>query len=198
MTTTDKPIDKRTLLVSTALDLFYRHGIHAVGINEVLKASGVAKKTLYNHFSSKEALIAATVELRDQRFRHWMDEQLADVAPGLPAIEVMFQAMDDWFNERVPALGPFRGCFFINTSAEYSQGNCEIFAGCQRHKAGLRALVLKHLQVVVADNGRAEQLTDTVMLLKEGALVAAHLMDDKKAALKAVKTVKQLLATAAE
>ena len=42
---------KRELLLNTALDLFYRQGINSIGINEVIKVSGVAKKTLYNRYT---------------------------------------------------------------------------------------------------------------------------------------------------
>lgn len=61
-------MDRRERLVSVAFGLFYRHGVHAIGINRIIAESGVAKKTLYHHFSSKEALIAATVDYRDRQF----------------------------------------------------------------------------------------------------------------------------------
>ena len=66
----EKVNDKRTQLIDTALQLFYLQGIHAIGINEILATSGIAKKTLYNHFASKEALIQACVIERDKRFMH--------------------------------------------------------------------------------------------------------------------------------
>ncbi|WP_299666825.1 TetR/AcrR family transcriptional regulator [uncultured Psychromonas sp.] len=53
---------KRQLLIDTALSLFYKKGINTIGINEILQVSGVAKNTLYNHFSSKEELILAALE----------------------------------------------------------------------------------------------------------------------------------------
>jgi len=59
-------VDKREHLIRVAFDLFYREGVHAVGINRVLAESGVAKKTLYHHFASKDDLVAATVAYRDQ------------------------------------------------------------------------------------------------------------------------------------
>ena len=60
--------NKKQQLTDTALKLFYEKGINSVGINEVLKVSGIAKKTLYNHFSSKEELVLATLEQRDHTF----------------------------------------------------------------------------------------------------------------------------------
>ncbi|HFG1889890.1 TPA: TetR/AcrR family transcriptional regulator, partial [Vibrio cholerae] len=46
---------KRQLLIDTALNLFYKNGINSIGINEVISVSGIAKRTLYSHFESKEA-----------------------------------------------------------------------------------------------------------------------------------------------
>ena len=51
---------KREQLLSTAVDLFYREGYHATGIDRILAESGVAKMTLYKHFRSKDELIMAT------------------------------------------------------------------------------------------------------------------------------------------
>ena len=67
--------DKKQQLVETALSLFYRHGVHAVGINQILEQSAVAKKTLYHHFVSKDELLLATLELRHQRFYQWLEHQ---------------------------------------------------------------------------------------------------------------------------
>ncbi|MCV6590342.1 MAG: TetR/AcrR family transcriptional regulator [Marinobacterium sp.] len=192
--------DKRRLLVETALQLFYLRGIHAVGINEVLKVSGVARKTLYSHFGSKDELIAATVEQRDQVFQRWLNTKMKGARAGAASIDAFFAALHDWINEQVPELGPFRGCFFINVSAEYSQPGCRIFAGCQRHKQALRdllrehvALYLKHASLGGGSETQIDNLTDSLLQLKEGAVVTAHIMGDNQAALKAQEAARQLL-----
>lgn len=187
--------DKRTLLVKSALKLFYRHGIHAVGINEVLKDSGVAKKTLYHHFSSKEKLIEETVRLRDQLFISWLSAAMASAEPGQPAIVAMFDAMDDWFNERVPTLSPFKGCFFINAGAEFKDDDCGIYALCQQHKFNVRNLIYPHCQQLSDKAVDVEFLTDQLLFLKEGAIVAAHIMGNRQAAITAKQTALQLMAT---
>lgn len=66
---------KKQLLIDTALSLFYKQGINSIGINEVLKVSGVAKRTLYSHFESKEALILAALDQRHQIFIAWLEEK---------------------------------------------------------------------------------------------------------------------------
>ena len=54
--------------------MFYTKGLHAVGINEILAESNVAKKTLYNHFASKDELICACLAKRDTQFNSWFEE----------------------------------------------------------------------------------------------------------------------------
>ncbi|EKO3674820.1 TetR/AcrR family transcriptional regulator, partial [Vibrio metschnikovii] len=68
---------KRQLLIDTALDLFYKNGINSIGINEVISVSGVAKRTLYSHFESKEALIIASLQKRHEIFTSWLEHKLS-------------------------------------------------------------------------------------------------------------------------
>lgn len=187
--------DKRQLLVQTALRLFYDRGIHAVGINEILASAGVAKKTLYNHFDSKDKLIEAAVELRDQRFMKWFNNALDQHEPGEQALIHMFNALDDWFNERVPQLTPFKGCFFINASAEFKGPDCQIYNLCQLHKKSVREALYPHCLETTQSIDLANKLADQTLLLKEGAIISAHVVGDRNAAKTAQQMMAQLIAT---
>ncbi|KKC98877.1 TetR/AcrR family transcriptional regulator [Photobacterium halotolerans] len=186
-TTRSLKTDKKQLLTDTALTLFYRHGIHAVGINEVLKVSGVAKKTLYSYFSSKDDLILAALAARDEIFMVWLAQQLAPANNDEEVITFLFKGLSDWFHGRVPALSPFRGCFFINTSAEFSEENTAIAEYCREHKRKVRALIQQHL------HAPDEVLLDTICLLKEGAIVSAFVGKDLDAAEKCVGVLMTLI-----
>ena len=72
---------RREHLVETALNLFMAQGIRATGIDQILSESGVAKKTLYNHFNSKEDLIVATLKKRNEDFMAKMRTSIARLAP---------------------------------------------------------------------------------------------------------------------
>ncbi|OMH29079.1 TetR/AcrR family transcriptional regulator [Motiliproteus sp. MSK22-1] len=187
-------LDKRTQLIETALSLFYERGIHAVGINEVLKTSGIAKKTLYSYFSSKEELIAATVEYRSRLFLNWLQSQIAEVDPGRASIERIFSSLDDWINERVELLSPFKGCFFINTSAEYNRHDCNIYGQCRTHKQQVCELLLQQCRIIQSEEKAAQSLNTSLSLLVEGAIVRAHVMGDKQAAQQAWTTAQVLIA----
>ncbi|MHC6803822.1 TetR/AcrR family transcriptional regulator, partial [Vibrio antiquarius] len=89
---------KKQLLIDTALSLFYKQGINSIGINEVLKVSGVAKRTLYSHFESKEALILAALEQRHQIFMAWLEEKLSSAQSSTDVIDQLFTALNGWFH----------------------------------------------------------------------------------------------------
>ncbi len=165
---------KRQLLIDTALDLFYKNGINSIGINEVLKVSGVAKRTLYTHFDSKEALVLAALTQRHQIFCTWLADQIADSNDDQQLIENLFKALERWFNSAEVALGDFRGCFFINTTAEFSDVNSEIARYCAQHKQTVRQIIQRQMHT---DN---PLLLDAICLLKEGAITTAYMTGQGK------------------
>ena len=110
--------EKRRLLIDTAFRLFYENGINGVGINEILAVSGIAKKTLYSHFASKDELVIATLQERDTVFLTWLDGELKHSNSSREVIEQLFAALTKWFTNQVPELTDFRGCYFIKTSGQ--------------------------------------------------------------------------------
>lgn len=186
---------KRLLLISTAFDLFYHKGVHAVGINEILSCSKVAKKTLYNHFASKDELVSAVVAYRDECFCNWLTLRLEGVSPGIARIETVFDALDDWFNDRVEVLLPFQGCFFINVSGEFGDPSHPVHQQCARHKQRIATLIEDQILTLGVEPHAVPFLTDALCLLKEGAIVLAHVQGDRGAALKAKTTARLLIAS---
>jgi AcrR family transcriptional regulator len=176
---------RRQVLIDTALRLFYEHGIHAIGINQVLQESGVAKQTLYNHFESKDSLVEAAVEHRDKLFFQWLESRMSSQPAGREALMEMFDAVHDWFNNRVPTLQRFYGCFFINTCGEYSDPEHPVHKRCAAHKTRIFELLKQHTREICSSEGDAEELANALFLLKEGAIVKAHVEGDLDAALKA-------------
>lgn len=169
------------------------HGIHAVGINEILKESGIAKKTLYHHFSSKEELIVATLHLRHQTFINWFSSLLRSGSTPKHGIVKAFLGLDDWFNDKVPELDSFRGCFFINASAEYSQPGHPIFEACSAHKHEITQLFLEQTVKLKPQKEQAVNLANVLAVLKDGCISLALVQNDKEAAAKVINTVKSLL-----
>lgn len=104
----------RERIVAAASKLFYGQGVRAVSVDAVVEKAGLTKRTFYYHFASKDDLIAAYLERRDQPnlglFRHWFTESAGDLADKVAAIfHTLGQAA------RRPA---WKGCGFLRTAAE--------------------------------------------------------------------------------
>lgn len=170
-------MDKRTHIINTALNTFYQKGIHSVGINEILKLANVAKKTLYNHFVSKDELICACLEVRDQRFNSWLSKQIAGSTTPLEVACALFGAIATWIDNKAPELGNFNGCFFINTAAEYPAPDHPIALQCAAHKQAVLTLLIDTLsQTAQLQNQPAKtaQLAQLLMTLQEGMICQAR------------------------
>jgi AcrR family transcriptional regulator len=183
----EMPSSKREHLVDTAMELFYKNGFHATGIDKILAESGVAKMTLYKHFKSKDELILATLRKRDEKFRndfmHDVESRAKDPKDRLIAI---FDTLDDWFSSR-----DFSGCLFINAAAEYPEADCPIHNTCAENKR----LIVHYITDLAAKAGAkdAKTLGQGLMLLMEGAVVMYYVGFQKDAAQQAKKSAQLLL-----
>ena len=101
-------------ILETASKLFYQKGIQNVGINEVIATSGVAKRTLYRHFSSKDLLIEAVMKYRLVQWLDWFETAVSDRG-NTPKERLLatFDVLQEWY-----ASPDFRGCPFINAVLE--------------------------------------------------------------------------------
>ncbi len=106
------PAGRRVL--DAASELFYREGLHAVGVESIAKAAGVTKKTLYDCFGSKDELIATYLRRRDDRWRVWLVD-FVDHNSATPRDKPLttFDAIARWQHDENA-----RGCAFINALAE--------------------------------------------------------------------------------
>ncbi len=183
-------ISRRDQLVETALDLFYRNGFHATGIDRVLAASGVAKMTLYKHFRSKDELILATLRLRDERFRHWLAEAVESrTRSPRKRLLAVFDVIEEWFG----AAG-FQGDMFINAAAEYGDPAHPVRMAAADHKAAMRAYFR---DLALAAGARdAESLATQWALLVDGAVVTAQVAGNMRSAKHARRIAKGLLKSA--
>jgi len=106
----------RERILDTAYELFSHRGIHDVGVDELVERAGVAKATLYKHFSSKDELVLAFLEQREQIWTYGWVEKEARRRGATPEEQLLaiFDVFDDWFRG-----DDFEGCSFINTLLEF-------------------------------------------------------------------------------
>src|SRR5262252_2663206 len=106
--------DMKERILETADKLFYLQGIRAVGVDTIAAEAGISKRTLYNHFPSKDALILAYLERRLRELTS-ADAGLAELPPAEQILRV-FERL-----ERTIGRHGFRGCPFVNAVAEIGE-----------------------------------------------------------------------------
>lgn len=184
---------KKQQLIEGATVLFYKKGIHAVGINEVLKSTGIAKKTLYLHFASKEELVLACLQYRHERFINWFNMRLHEKQNSKAAIIHGFLGLQDWFNNEVAQLGDFNGCFFINTSAEFSDPGSPIHQRCCDHKNHIKKLFIECLMRDADSSCDTQTLSEQLCILTEGCISDARVRHNDNAPKKVLPIIEALL-----
>ncbi|MDV2996324.1 MAG: hypothetical protein N4J56_005978 [Chroococcidiopsis sp. SAG 2025] len=109
----------RQHILATASELFYQKGIQHVGINEVIAASGVAKRTLYRWFPSKDLLIEEVMKYRANQWMQWFKTAVSERG-NTPKEQLLatFDVLREWY-----ASPNFRGCPFINAVLEIANAS---------------------------------------------------------------------------
>lgn len=175
--TATKKSDARLRIVETAERLFYAEGVRTVGIDRIIAESEVAKMTLYNHFASKDDLILAVMQYREQKFDGMFDKWMErHVSKGLDRLEAFFAALKDWFQS--PG---FRGCMFINAHVELADSKHPASKFSADHKERFHELLRKIIEGT-AGMKAAESLSPAIALLVEGAIVTAVMEQSSKPA----------------
>ena len=185
-TMTTVTTNARQKLLDVTERLLYRGGILATGMDAIVKASGVSRKTIYSHFPSKEALVACVLQERDARWMNWFIQ--ATSRQDAPAARLLscFDALDAWFHTE-----DFNGCAFINAAGEIGDADDPIRAIAQEHKVKLRAYLRSLAVAHGADN--PDQLAAEFLILIDGAITVAKVLGHKQAAREAQQLAKKLL-----
>lgn len=163
----------RDRIVQAASRLFYGEGIRAVSLDAIAEKAGVTKRTLYYHFASKDDLVAAYLEARDQPnlalFKRWFaqtDGGLTDKVRGI------FRHL------AISARSPkWRGCGFLRTTAELANlpGHPAIAVG-RSHKKGFEGwLAITFEEAGIAD---PSALARQIVLLLDGSFATVLLHRD--------------------
>ena len=178
---------RREHLIHTAIALFSEHGFHATGVDMIMRASGVSKKTMYTYFRSKEELVLATLEVYDGIFRqHFV--QAVENASSTPKgnLLAVFDVAQDWFSE-----DSFYGCMFINAVGEYATADNPIRKMSQLFKARMYS----YMRQLCEDAGamRPDTLAEELALLLEGAIVTAQVSRKIQAAETAKRIASKLI-----
>jgi AcrR family transcriptional regulator len=180
----------RDRILETAANLFYQHGVHAVGQQQVVDACGCGKNLLYREFASKDDLVVAYLEQRRREWAVTFDQATRPLAddPAGQLVAVVRIAAD-----HVAAPG-YRGCPFMNVHAEFPDPTHPAHQIVVEHRADVRA----HLRCFAdrADARDPETLADRIMLIVDGVYANGAILGSSAAAAAAVAFADEIVRAA--
>ena len=184
--------DVREHILATASDLFYKHGVRAVGIDLVIAQAGVAKTSLYRYFPQKDDLIVAFLEREDAEVWALWDAVAQEHADN-PMAEL--EAHMRWIGERL-ARANYRGCPQINVAAEFAEHDHPARRVSRAHMQTLRM----RLESVARrlDVPRPQQLAAQLAVLINGAFASAGLLAPEEATSTLLASLRALCQAAQE
>ena len=158
----------RERILNVADELFYANGINAVGVDTIVARSGAAKATLYMNFGSKDELVAAYLRRRSETWRAYLADELQKRAQS-PRQRLV--AVFDVLGEAVAAPS-FRGCPFINATAELADASRPGRDAVAEHRGWLREL----LRGLATEAGlkRPAEVAAELQMLYDSVLVTAQ------------------------
>ena len=176
----------RDRILETAYQLFSRRGIRDVGIDEIIERAGIAKATLYRHFVSKDDLVVAFLERREQRWTAAFIDEEPTRRGATPdeRLLAIFDVFDEWFRR-----DDYEACSFINTlfemRVEHPAGKAAI-----HHLENIRVL----LRRLAGEAGLQdpESFAQAFHILMQGSIVSAA-QGDRDAAQPAKEMARALI-----
>lgn len=174
------PMKERIL--ETAERLFYGAGIRATGVDTIAAEVGISKRTLYNHFPSKDALVAAYL-------KRGFQEPRASERPPIQQIVRYFDRLEKGFAAR-----DFRGCRFVNAVAELGDDDRAARKIAIDYKEGRRLWFRERL--IAGGVADADALATQLAMLVDGAIAMAMVRDDPAMARAAASAARVLLSHA--
>lgn len=161
----------RERALAVASELFYRSGVRAIGMEQIVETSKIAKTTIYRHFPTKDTLIEAFLEREDREF--WTQWDVIVSTRKTPGAKL--DALCDWIGERV-CRGGYRGCPQLNVAAEFADAAHPARLVARKHKAEM----YRRLQEICRqlDTRNANGAAMQIALLFDGAFMSDGRLKD--------------------
>lgn len=159
----DRTVHPKDRLLETASRLFYAEGIHAVGVDRLVKEASVTKATFYRHYPAKDDLVAAYLDRTEDGIRERVTAARASTEDPLEALLAVIGVIGD-----ATSASDFRGCEFLNAAAEYPDPENRVRGVIDEHRSWLHG-VLAELTETVGHPDPA-YAARALVLLVDGAL----------------------------
>jgi AcrR family transcriptional regulator len=188
------PDERRRIVLDAAADLFYARGVHEVGMDELVTATGLGKATVYRLYPTKDALIGAYLERKAAQILELVD---AGAGPGSDPAEALHGILDGV--EADVTRPQFRGCAFNNASIEYDDPAHPARAAARSYRQALHDRLRSATErLMPQDIPAARALAGQLAVLIDGVYTnAAHLGADGPAR-EGLALARRLVDTASE
>jgi AcrR family transcriptional regulator len=169
----------RERIIETASEMFYKQGYRATGINEVIKQSGVAKATFYNHFPSKDDLCLAYLERHSDAEKLAITGQVATKRTPRAKFLAVIEAILPWME-----VNDLRGCEYLNTVAEVPEPDNPLRIKGRQHYEWMHKLIKGLAEDLIKSDPerygklKAKTLADDYMVILVGAIGLAEVYHD--------------------
>ncbi len=176
-------MDPKTRIIDTACRLFYEQGYNSTGINQVIKEAGVAKASLYQHFPSKEDLLAEYLKVSSATTSQTLQSVMEKYTDPREKIIGLFD-----FLLKFTKQTKFLGCNFLNVAAEIPKDNRKVRALIRKQKNSIRKMFTELLVPL----GK-QYLADELYILFDAALVSSKVYGETWPVNTTIKIVKKLI-----
>ncbi|HUO40057.1 MAG TPA: TetR/AcrR family transcriptional regulator [Mycobacterium sp.] len=156
----------RRKLLDAAAELFYREGVGATGVDRISAEAGVSKRSLYQHFQSKDALIAAALADKGAAVLDRYIPADRDSTSAREKILDVFDTLRTW-----SCSADFRGCPFANVATELTDPTHPARAVARDYKLRLRSYLAHQAEIGGARDPDA--LAEQLLMLFDGAIANA-------------------------
>ncbi|HVX62309.1 MAG TPA: TetR family transcriptional regulator [Pirellulales bacterium] len=169
------PSATRQRLTEAALRRFYRDGFRNVGLDQVLADVGISKTAFYKHFSCKEDLVLAALEMQSRWLEDAFPERVCQRGGETPVgqLRALFDVVDE-----IIADDEFRGCIFVNVAMEYPLPHDPAHVAAADAKRAVEKIVSDlALRAGAAD---PRQMARELCLIIEGVYVTRQVSGDRQ------------------
>lgn len=179
----------RQRLTEAAARRFYRDGFRSVGLDQVLGDVGISKTAFYKHFTGKEELVLAALEMQNEWLQVTFREMLCELG-GATAVGQLRVLLD--VVERITETEGFQGCIFVNVAIEFPLPHEPAHVAAAAHKRAMEDVV--HDLAVRAGAAQPREMAQELCLVMDGAYVTRQVTGDRRSLAAARRVADRIIA----
>jgi AcrR family transcriptional regulator len=168
------PSPTRQRLTEAAVRRFYRDGFRNVGLDQILADVGISKTAFYKHFESKEDLVLAALEMKNEWLQQIFREMVRERG-GASAVGQLRALLD--VVDRIIDADEYQGCIFVNVALEFPLPHEPAHVAAAQHKQAIEEIV--HDLAAQAGAADPRELARELCLIMEGAYVTRQVTGNK-------------------